>query len=162
MNTNSKSSAAGVGLYISEKLDYFLRRNWTTTKKAKEYYSCYCIRTSLERSWFVFGTLKTQLEGLNNKGHEIFISGDININFLKYNDDIYTSNYLDMLLDLGFMPLITKATRITYHSPTLIDHIYSNIPEKKTIKAGICLADVSDHFTYFLYHNKQAPRHHWN
>ena len=30
------------------------------------------------------------------------------ITSLKYNDDNYTSNCLDMLLDLGFMPLITK------------------------------------------------------
>ena len=49
-----------------------------------------------------------------------------------------------MLLDLGYMPLITKATRITCHTATLIDHIYTNVPHKIT-KTGICLADITDH-----------------
>ena len=40
--------------------------------------------------------------------------------------------------------LITKATRITYHSKTLIDHIYTNAPEK-VIKSGICLAEFVCH-----------------
>ena len=53
-----------------------------------------------------------------------------------------------MLLNLGFMPMITKATRITNHSATLIDHIYTNSPEK-IIKSGICLADISDHLPCF-------------
>ena len=53
-----------------------------------------------------------------------------------------------MLLDLGYLPLITKATRITYHTSTLIDHIYTNTPEK-IIKSGICLADISDHLPIF-------------
>jgi hypothetical protein len=45
---------------------------------------------------------------LNNKGREVFILGDINIDFLKYNSDNQTSEYLDMLLDQGIMPLITN------------------------------------------------------
>ncbi|CAH3173499.1 unnamed protein product, partial [Porites evermanni] len=48
------------------------------------------------------------------------------------------------LLSLGFMPIITKPTRITDHTATLIDHIYTNTPEK-LIKSGLCLADISDH-----------------
>ena len=53
-----------------------------------------------------------------------------------------------MLFELGYMPLITKATHITYHSKTLIDHIYTNTPEK-LIKSGICLADITDHLPCF-------------
>ena len=88
-------------------------------------------------------TLKSQLERLNNKGYEIVVLGDININFLNYNNDNHTSDFLDMLLDLGFMPLITKD-----HTSTLIDHIYTIMPGKP-ITAGICLADVSDHLPIF-------------
>ena len=44
--------------------------------------------------------------------------------------------------------MITKATRITNHSATLNDHIYTNSPEK-IIKSGICLADISDHLPCF-------------
>ena len=71
------------------------------------------------------------------------------MDFYKYNDDKQTSEYLDMLLSHGFMPLITKATRITHHTQTLIDHIYTNTIEKVVI-SGICLADITaDHLPIF-------------
>ena len=76
------------------------------------------------------------------------ILGDVNIDFLKYSNDAQTSAYLDMFFDLGFMPVITKATRVTDHTSSLIDHIYTNTPEK-VIKSGICLADISDHLPVF-------------
>ena len=70
------------------------------------------------------------------------------MDFYKYNDDKQTSEYLDMLLSHGFMPLITKVTRITHHTQTLIDHIYTNTIEKVVI-SGICLADITDHLPIF-------------
>ena len=92
--------------------------------------------------------LRLKLYHLNNCGYEVYITGDINIDFYKCYSDTFTSEYLDMLFDLGYMPLITKATRITDHSATLIDHIYSNSPQK-IFKSGICLADLSDHLPCF-------------
>ena len=53
-----------------------------------------------------------------------------------------------MLLSLGFMPIITKPTRITDHTATIIDHICTNTPEKLN-KPAICLADISDHLPVF-------------
>ena len=48
-----------------------------------------------------------------------------------------------MIPEMGFMSLITKLRRITDHTATLIDHIYTNVPEKD-INAGICTADITD------------------
>lgn len=76
------------------------------------------------------------------------LAGDINIDFYKYHDDKFNSEYFDMLFDLGYMPVITKATWINDHSATLIDHIYSNSPQKD-FKSGICLPDLSDHLPCF-------------
>lgn len=52
--------------------------------------------------------------------------------FLRYKDNkpIATSEYLDMLLGLSLMPFITKATGITDHNSSLVDHIYTNILKK--------------------------------
>ncbi|CAH3024290.1 unnamed protein product, partial [Porites evermanni] len=55
--------------------------------------------------------LRQKLNHLNNCSYEVYIAGDINIDFYKYHSDKFTSQYLDMLFDLGYMPLITKATR---------------------------------------------------
>ena len=77
------------------------------------------------------------------------IIGDINVNFFNYNNDEPTSEYLDMLLDLGYLPIITEATRITDLSATLIDHSYTNFPQK-VIKSGICLAYILDRLPCFV------------
>jgi len=53
-----------------------------------------------------------------------------------------------MLLNLGFMPIITKPTIITDHAATLINHIYTNTPEK-LIGSGLCLADIFNHLPLF-------------
>ena len=81
--------------------------------------------------------LKEQLSNLNNKSKEVFVLGNININLLNYNRDNQTSDYLDMRLDLGYMPLITKATRITDHTAMLIDHIYTNVPQENNKSGNI-------------------------
>ena len=64
-------------------------------------------------------------ENLNRRGKEAFVLSDANIAFLHYDRDSQTTEYIDMLFDLGYMPLITKPTKITYHSATLTDHIYT-------------------------------------
>ena len=92
--------------------------------------------------------LKKQLEQLNTKGHEMLPLGGLNENLLKYNEDKQTAEYLDMLLTLGFLPIITRPTRITDHTATLIDHIYTKSPEK-LIKSGLCLIIISDHLPVF-------------
>jgi hypothetical protein len=63
-----------------------------------------------------------------------------------------------MLLNLGFMPIITKSTRITDHTSTLIDHIglYTNT-QQKVLKSGICLADISDHLPIFCTLTSKIP-----
>ena len=53
-----------------------------------------------------------------------------------------------MLYSNNLVPLITKPTRITNHTATLIDHIYTNVPIHDTV-SGIALVDLSDHLPVF-------------
>ena len=50
----------------------------------------------------------------------------MNIDLLKCSNHLKTGEYLESLFSHGFLPLITKPTRLTDHSATLIDHIYVN------------------------------------
>jgi hypothetical protein len=100
--------------------------------------------------------LRDQLSNLNDKGKYVLFLGDININLMKYNVDNKTSDYLDMLLNTRFIPLITKPTRITHHTSTLIDHIYTNVPQQ-IYKSGICLADITDHLPIFCSVTSKLP-----
>ena len=80
----------------------------------------------------------------------------MNIDFLKYCSDNKTSDYLDMLLNQGYLPIVTKATRITDHTSTLIDHIYTNSPQK-VVESGICLVGISDHLPVFCTIENKLP-----
>ena len=53
-----------------------------------------------------------------------------------------------MLYAYNFLPIITKPTRLTDYTKTLIDHIYTNACSDE-ISSGILLFDISDHLTVF-------------
>ena len=73
----------------------------------------------------VFMTTMLELQNLISKENkEIHIMGDMNIDLLKYSQHSKTGTYLENTFTQGFLPLITKPTRISSHSATLIDHIY--------------------------------------
>ena len=81
----------------------------------------------------------------NNK--DCFLMGDYNINLLK-NDNI-SHDFLELFLSASFLPLISKPTRVTPQSATLIDNIFSNvIPHPESF---IVISDISDHFPIFSY-----------
>ena len=73
---------------------------------------------------------------IKNVKKSIFLCGDLNIDLLKYNDNTPTKNFVDMMFSLGLYPLIDKPTRITDHSATLIDNIFTNELDSK-INSGL-------------------------
>ena len=85
---------------------------------------------------------------INTENKLCVIMGDMNIDLLKFGSHTKTSDYLDNIFSHGFLPVITKPTRITTTSATLIDYIYTN--NLSTIaKSGIIITDVADHFGTF-------------
>ena len=87
----------------------------------------------------------------------MFILGDMNIDFLKYNTHSGTEVYLDMLYSNSISPLITKPHKTYCHTATLIDHIYTNTPLQH-ISAGIATIDISDHLQTFCIANIPVKR----
>ena len=58
-----------------------------------------------------------------------FLLGDYNINILNYASHVHTAQFVDMMSSSGFLPLITRPTRVTATSDTLIDNIFTNYLE---------------------------------
>ena len=76
---------------------------------------------------------------------------DFNIHLLNYDQHTETRDYVDTMFSNAFLPLITKPTRITPTSATLIDNIYSNdILGEYTQMQGIIYTNISDHLPIFL------------
>ena len=57
---------------------------------------------------------------------QVFLLDDFNINLLNYNDHQPTSDFLDPFASNSFILYILHPTRITSHSKTLFDNIFSN------------------------------------
>ena len=87
--------------------------------------------------------------------------GDYNINLLRTDSHSETSDFVDDMYSDLFMPAITKPTRITDKSATLIDNIFSNNMETESIQ-GILYTGISDHLPVFLIYSdvkvKATPR----
>ena len=78
----------------------------------------------------------------------MYICGDFNIDLLKYKIHQNTSRFVVMIFSLGLFPLITKPSRITQQSHTLIDIITNNIQQKTN--SDLLLNDISDHLPVFV------------
>ena len=76
--------------------------------------------------------------------------GNMNIDLLKYQSHTNTCNYPDKLFSHGYLPSITKPTRVTPSTATLIDHCYTNDIVNHD-SSGIIINDVhvADHFGTF-------------
>ena len=80
---------------------------------------------------------------------QVFILGDFNSNLLNYKSSTPITNYGNFLLSKQFVPYIVHPSRISAHSSTLIDNIFSNITDNETI-SGNNLTQITDHFPQFL------------
>ena len=68
------------------------------------------------------------------------------LNFMNLSED-----FNDTMFSYGFIPLITRPTRVTQSSATLIENIFTNQlvdPHNESMQ-GILITDISDHYPIF-------------
>ena len=79
-----------------------------------------------------------------------YLLGDLNIDFLKAEDHRATGELLDVLYCCNVFPLITKPTRVTDTTATLIDHVLTNnLDNDMRHIQGILCTSISDHYAVF-------------
>ena len=88
--------------------------------------------------------LNNLLEKTSKEQKSIFLLEDFNVNLLNYNEHNETNEFLDSLASNSFISLILQPTRITSHSDTFIDNIFSNAIDPDII-SGDVTATISDH-----------------
>ena len=84
-----------------------------------------------------------------HKSKHIIISGDFNIDLIKHESDHFSQNLLDAAFKYGFVQTISRPTRVTDRTYTLIDHIYCNMISK-VITSSIFTLDITDHLATSL------------
>ena len=94
---------------------------------------------------------KSSLDRLNNmKNKEIILGMDHNINFLKHDVHPKTQEFIELNLDVNLLPVITKPTRVSTTSATLIDNIFVSNRLQHSINSAVIITDISDHFPCIL------------
>ena len=71
--------------------------------------------------------LKQTITEYYKEQKSIFLLGHFTVNPLNYNEHNQGNEFLHSLTFNSFIPLILTPTRITSHSTTLIDNIFSNV-----------------------------------
>ena len=99
----------------------------------------------------VFNDRISDILNIIQKEHKLcYFLGDLNIDFLKADDHRATGELLDVLYCCNVFPLITKPTRVTSTTATLIDHILTNnLDDNMMHIQGILCTSISDHYAVF-------------
>ena len=92
----------------------------------------------------------SKIESNSGIKHSI-ITGDFNIDSVKFDLNYNTNEYLNTVLKNSFIPTILLPTRVTNDACTLIDHIHHLSRNNRIqIASGNLMTDMSDHFSNFI------------
>ena len=80
---------------------------------------------------------------------DCFLFGDFNYKILDTEDNL-PSEFVDLMFEHAYFPVIKKPTSITSTNATLLDHIWTNVVSSQSVKAGILTYETSDHLPVLL------------
>jgi hypothetical protein len=162
-----KLSKGGVAMYISNTINFKVRNDVGIFEEG-EFESIF-IETLGNKSSAIIGEIyrmpntnaqrslemyESILNKLGNTYSTVIIGTDQNFDLLKIDTDKTTSALLDICLSSNMIPTITKPTRVTHSSATLIDNIYIK-HVTSDIHSGIIYVNLSDHFPVFCFFGSQ-------
>jgi len=99
------------------------------------------------------------MDTIHHENKPCVFMGVMNIDLLKCGDHSQTNEYLKTVISHGYLPVITKPSRICSSSATLIDHIYTYKKIASTHHSGIIITDVTHQFGTFLI-TQNGKQHH--
>ena len=151
----------GVGMYISKQIQYKIRKDLNENIDdsietifleinqtiGKNIIIGVIYRPPNNKIELFENAIDNILSKIGKENKICYLMGDFNIDLLKSESCDYTNRLIEQLFTSSFLPLITKPTRITAHTATLIDNIFTNNTEKLNNSCinGIIYADISDH-----------------
>ena len=94
---------------------------------------------------------------ISNERKKCILMADFNIDIDKSDTNHQTTYFIHNMFANAFYPTISKPTRITQQTATLIDNIITNIHEY-SIKYGILYNDISDLFPIFTFYELRMKR----
>jgi len=161
--------AGGVGIYVKRSLNAIqtTKYNSPSSNLRPRYYESVWIEICVEKRTSIIGgfyrhpnspvkdftdDFSYSLEKIKNIKY-CYVFGDINICMSNYSHNNLTNAYVDAVLDSKFLPYVYMPTRITNHSSSIIDHVYSNnlFTDNNICKTGLIINDIADHCANFMF-----------
>ena len=154
----SESASCGAAIYVKNKLDHFRKVDlsvieddfeslWIEIKSNKgKNIMCGCIYRHPNRNSNNFlEYIENTLSKIDNNKYQIFIMGDYNIDLLQYEQNSLSNDFINLMILKSFLPYMLQRTRVTDHSATVTDNIFSNVTDCQTVSANLT-GLISDHF----------------
>ena len=153
-------TGGGITIFIPKKLIYNIRHDLSVNHEDTE---ALCLDIINQKSKNIFiNTIYRQSSGNKENFENCFgkflkkiktkisyVLGDFNLNLLDYDTNCKVKSYCDTVFSHNFIPIINKATHVTNHHSSIIDHILTNSFDSK-IDTRIFKVDISDHFPLFF------------
>ena len=88
----------------------------------------------------------------NTESKICFVAGDFNLDCLHYKKNLDIQTFYNRIFAHGCIPLITKLTRVTCKTVSLINKIFTNLifDTLLKLKKGFVKSGVSHRFRYFF------------
>ena len=161
-NHRTNKTGGGVGLFIDQRFSYKIlpQFNVSDANIIESLFVEICIprhkniiigviyRPPSETTLEFVEKINEIISGVTKGKKHCYITGDFNLDLLKHESHPITAQFIESLFAFGFLPMITKPTRITAHSATLIDNIFTNNTTVSS-KNGLIISDISDHLPIY-------------
>jgi Endonuclease/Exonuclease/phosphatase family len=161
------SQGGGVAIYVKIGLNFNVVNKYSfsidkvaeslfielQTKDRKKYFFGSIYRTNAKYTSLAekvqyeifYDMLFNILSDINDTKTPAYVAGDFNIDVLKYTTNDFVNEYVDGIFINGFIQILSKPTRCTSHSATLIDHVITN-DVRSNYESCILISKISDHF----------------
>ena len=159
----SKSSCGGIAIYIKKSLDHSVLSKFNATEdeyealwveintgpKSRNIICCCAYRHPDTDAGKFLEYMESIVSKFENKNKLICIMGDFNLNLLNYKSHSYTNDFINFMVSHYLIPHILQPTRVTDHSATVIDNIFTSATDFEAT-SGNTLNQIADHYAQFL------------
>ena len=151
----------GSAFFLRNTLSYKIRSDLNMNSDAIE---CLCLEISTKTSKKIILSLnylppngdttlfEKHMKSILSKNKatkkEVILIGDFNMNLLDFDKNKRVQSFVNLMFRFGMIPTINKPTRVTRHTATAIDHVFTNtIMDNIEIKTAIVKTDITDYFS---------------
>ena len=139
IQNRNKNIGGGVMVYIDNNItSYKLRQDLSF---ADESNNCLSVEAKLDNKVYIITGIyrspsnsnhtflpkfDTVINKIKSSGYKSIVAGDFNYNLINYQHHNDTETLFNIMTSSGYQTMVTKPTRITKNTSTLIDHIWTN------------------------------------